>query len=167
MSIERIVSAVVLAATTACVVAVTAYASTSNSPPCTPKVTTIAGHKAAVNCGPATVTLHVGGKTYIFRQGFCEQSKSAGSALELNLGTTVVGAKNNGGKSRFTLVIGHVHSAASVFSAYYGGREVLRGESLINVHGTIPAKGTFTSQFTIGAKFTGSWDCHGVVWMGP
>ena len=76
----RIATAVLLAAATACTVALTANASKSNTPPCTPKITTIGGHKAAVNCGPATATLRIGGKTYTFRDGFCEQSKSTGAA---------------------------------------------------------------------------------------
>jgi hypothetical protein len=147
------------------VAASAAPAATTSAPPCTPKVTTIQGHRAGENCGPATLTLHVGGKTYVFRNGLCEQSKAAGTFLELNLGTTVVGAKNNLGKSKFTLVAAKT-GAASVFSAYYGGKKVLTAESLITIHGG-PAKGTFSSQITIGPKFTGSWDCHGVVWKGP
>jgi hypothetical protein len=137
------------------------------APPCTPKVTKIGRHQAAVNCGPATATLHISGKTYTFRNGFCQQSKSAGSALELNLGTTVVGVKGNAGMPDFNMLIGHVHSVASVFGAAYGGKDLLGGQSLINVSGNIPSKGTFTSRVTVGAKFTGSWNCHGVVWQGP
>jgi hypothetical protein len=148
------------------VAASTARAATTSAPPCTPKLTTIQGHRAAVNCGPATVTLHVGGKTYVFRQGFCEQSKAANTELELNLGTSVVGARDNLGKSRFSLVIVS-NKVASVFSAYYGGKKALTAESLITVHGNLPARGTFASKVTFGPAFTGSWDCHGVVWKGP
>ena len=140
-------------------------ATTSSAPPCLPKVTTIQGHKAAVNCGPATVTLHISGKTYVFRSGFCRQSKETN--LELNMGTTVIGAKNNLGKSNFTLVIAHVRTTGAVFSAYSGGKEILKAESVVDVRGNVPAKGTFTSKITIGPKFTGSWDCHGVVWKTP
>jgi hypothetical protein len=77
-----------------------------------------------------------------------------------------LGSANNGGKSRFTLAVTNAH-AASVFSAYYGGKKVLTAESLITVRGKLPGKGTFTSKVTFGPKFTGSWDCHGVVWKGP
>lgn len=162
------ITVLVAAVFAAAVGATTGSAGTAASaPPCTPKISKIQGHQAAINCGPATATLHISGKTYTFRNGFCEQSKSAGSALELNLGTTVVGAKGNAGKSDFSLLIGPVRSTAAVFHADNGGREILRGESLIDVRGAIPAKGTFTSKFTIGAKFTGSWNCNGVVWQGP
>jgi hypothetical protein len=142
--LRHILIASAVAAGTAGVVTVTAMAAaapmraSATAPPCTPKITTIQGHKAAVNRGQATATLHISGKTYTFGSGFCQQSKSANSDLELNLGTTVVGAENNAGKPKFTIVIGHVHSVASVFSAYYSG-----------------------------AKFTGSWNCHGVVWQAP
>jgi hypothetical protein len=139
----------------------------ASAPPCTPKVTKIQGHQAAVDCGPATATLHISGKTYIFHDGFCEQSKSAGDALQLSLGTTVLGARGNAGKPNFSMLIGHVHSVASVFHADYGGRDLLGGDSLINVSGNIPSKGTFTSRVTSGAEFTGVWDCHGLVWQAP
>ena len=43
----RIAAAVLIAATASCTFALTAEASKSNSPPCTPKVTTIGGHKAS------------------------------------------------------------------------------------------------------------------------
>jgi hypothetical protein len=168
IAITIVISAAV-ATTAAALAASTAAAGSDASrskPPCTPKVTKIQGHQAAVNCGPATATLHISGKTYTFRNGFCQQSKSAGSALQLDLGTTVLGVKGNAGKPDFSMLIAHVHAVASVFHADYGGRQIL-GDSLINVKGNIPSKGTFTSRVTVGAKFTGSWNCHGVVWQTP
>jgi hypothetical protein len=156
----------------AAVAAVSAHAASGGAaPPCAPKITTIQGHRAGVNCGPATATLHIGGRTYTFRNGFCEQSKSAGSKLELNLGTTVIGVKGNAGKPSFSmLILAHLHSAfgsGSVFGADYEGKSLLGGEGLINARGNIPSKGTFTSTVSAGAKFTGSWNCHGVVWRTP
>ena len=155
----------IITAVTAIVAAAAAPAATTSAPPCTPKIITIQGHRAGVNCGPATATLHVNGKTYTFRNGYCEQSKAAGTQVELNLGTAVLGAKNNLGRSGWSIVIAK-SKAAAVFSAYYGGKKVLAGENLINVKGTV-AKGTFTPQLPAGPKFSGSWDCHGVIWKGP
>jgi hypothetical protein len=155
----------VAAAAMAAATAPTRVAATA--PPCTPKITKIEGHTAAVNCGPATATLRIRGRTYTFHNGFCEQSKAAGSALELTLGTTVIGASGNAGKPDFDMTIGKNHFVAAVSSADYGGKDLLGGEGLINVRGKIPAKGTFTSRVTAGAKFTGSWNCHGVVWQAP
>lgn len=163
----RIASAVLLTAATACTVAVTADASKSNSPPCTPKITKIKGHQAGINCGPATATLTVGGKTHTFRRGFCEQSKAAATALQLILGTTVLGGKNNAGQPGFDLTIGK-NRAASVGYAYYGGRDLLKDDlDLINFSGSLPSHGRFTSLATAGTKFSGSWNCHGVVWKAP
>lgn len=163
----RIAIAVLLVATTACAIALTASASTRSSPPCTPKVTTIGGHRAGVDCGPATATLRIGGKTYTFHKGFCQQSKAAGTALELTLGTTVLGGKNNAGQPAFDLTITK-YRAASVGYAYYGGRNLLKDNlNLINYSGSLPSHGTFTSLATAGTKFTGSWNCHGVFWKGP
>jgi hypothetical protein len=139
----------------------------AGAPPCVPKIAKIQGHPAAINCGPATATLHISGKTYTFHNGFCEQRKAAGDALQLYLGTTVTGVKGNAGKPTFSMLIGHVHTVASVFRADYGGKDLLDGQSLINVRGNIPGKGIFTSRVTAGAKFTGSWNCHGVVWHAP
>ena len=137
------------------------------APPCAPKITQIQGHQAAVNCGPATATLHISGKTYTFHNGFCQQSKLAGDALQLTLGTTVLGVEGNAGKPQFSMLIGHVHTVASVFGADYGGKDLLGGQSLITVRGNIPSRGSFASRVTVGAKFTGSWNCHGVVWKAP
>lgn len=166
----RIATAVLLATTTACTVVLTADASTRNSPPCTPKIATIGGHKAAVNCGPATATVRIGGRSYTFRNGFCEQSKSTGAAPELNLGTTVIGVRGNAGRADLNMLIdARLHSpfgTGSVFHADYGGRQIL-GDSLIKARGNLPSKGTFTGTAATGAKFTGSWDCHGFVWQRP
>jgi hypothetical protein len=171
--VKRIVPVIILAlacGAAACIVTAAADASKSNSPPCLPKVTTIGGHKAAVNCGPATATLRIGGRSYTFRNGFCEQSKSTGAAPELNLGTTVIGVKGNAGKADLDLLIdAHLHSpfgSGTVFHADYGGRQVL-GDSLIKVRGNLPSRGTFTGTTATGTKFTGSWNCHGFVWQRP
>jgi hypothetical protein len=87
-----------------------------------------------------------------------------------NLGTTIVGVKGNGGKANFSMLIGNFHTAfgsGSVFGADYGGKSLLGGEGLINARGAIAAKGTFTSTVAAGAKFSGSWNCHGFVWRRP
>jgi len=163
------------ALTFACCLAATASfsagAASTTAPPCTPKVTTIQGHRAAVNCGPATATLTIGGRTYTFHNGFCQQSKSSGAAPELNLGTTVIGVKGNAGKPSLNMLVdARLHSTygtGSVFGANYGGKALLAGESLIKASGKIPGSGTFTSTVSFGAKFTGTWNCHGVIVQSP
>src|SRR5581483_3338052 len=87
----------------------------------------------------------------------------------LDLGTNVDDEKGNADKPEFTMLITKFHTAygsGSVFGADYGGKDLFpNGQTLINVRGKLPAAGTFTSSFTLGAKFTGSWNCHGVVWQ--
>jgi hypothetical protein len=137
----------------------------SAAPPCTPRVTTVGGKQAVANCGPAVVIVHVAGKSYTFKGGICSQSKSAGAALELDVGTLVRGAKGNAGKPYIGLLIAG-KSLASVFEADYGGKQLF-GDTLIKASGDIPSKGTFVSTAGLGPSFTGSWDCHGVVYEGP
>lgn len=99
---------------------------------------------------------------------FCQQSKAAGTAPELELGTTVLGAKGNAGRPDFSMtIVARLHSAygSGTVDANSGGRDLLAGEGLVKARGNMPDQGTFAS--TIGAKFTGSWNCHGVVWQGP
>lgn len=167
----RIAPVALLAAAATCTVALTANAaSKGGAPPCTPKIGTIGGHKAAINCGPATATLKIGGKSYTFSNGFCEASKSTGAAPQLDLGTTVIGVPGNAGKPDFSMLIdARLHStfgSGSVFHADYAGRQIL-GDSLIKASGNIPSKGTFTGTVATGARFTGSWNCHGFVWQRP
>ena len=155
-------------ATAAAMAAATTPMRAAAAPPCKPKITKIQGHQAAVNCGPATATLHISGKTYTFRNGFCEQSKvgrrraPAQSRHDRYSASKATRASPTSACSSVTFT-----RVASVFGADYGGKDLLGGDSLINVRGNIPSKGTFTSRVTTGAKFTGSWNCHGVVWQAP
>jgi hypothetical protein len=159
----RIATAVLLAGAATCTVALTAGASPRNAPPCTPKIATIAGHKGVVNCGPATATLRMGSRSYTFRNRILRAEHPAGSAPELELGTTLVGVKGNARRPDLTMLIeARVHSG-SIFHADYGGKRIL-GDSLIDAKGNLPSKGTFTGTEAIGPKFSGSWDCHGVIW---
>ena len=67
------------------------------------------------------------------------------------------------------LIDARLHStfgSGSVFNADYGGKQIL-GDSLIKVSGNTPSKGTFTGTTATGAKFTGSWNCHGFVLQRP
>jgi hypothetical protein len=160
---------IVIATTSAAVAAATAPANSDASrggPPCKPTLIKVQAHPAAVNCGPATATLHIGGKTYTFRNGLCEQSKAAGAALSLDLGTTVIGARGNAGRPHFTIDVVKNVPTGSV-GADYGGKTLI-DDALATVSGKIPARGTFKSKFSgpaFGPSFTGSWNCHGVVWQ--
>lgn len=155
---------------TAALTAVSAHAGPrGGGPQCQPKMIKVGGYRAAVFCGPATATLKIGGKTYTFKDGLCQNSKAAGSALELDLGTLLSGGRGNAGKAYFSMLVDHVRTTASVGGADYGGRDLMRGVlPLIDVKGNIPLEGTFTStNVGSGPTFSGSWNCHGAFWKGP
>ena len=156
---------IAVAAAGSLLVAQAPSAGAAGAPPCVPKLTTIAGKHAVVGCGPAVVIVHVAGRSYTFTGGLCTQSKSAGAELQLDVGTLVVGAKGNAGKPYISFLIGP-HGLASAFEADYGGKQLF-GDTLIKANGNIPSKGTFVSTAGLRASFTGSWDCHGVVYQAP
>jgi hypothetical protein len=126
---------------------------------CTPKITKIKGHTAVVNCGPATATLHVGGKTYTFKNGTC--AIQANGLPLVQLGTGVVGVKNNDGYPLFQLE-GLTKDDTTV-SANSGSFRLsaLVGKATGNgKHGKIVFSG-HTGDNSV--SFSGSVNCHGVV----
>ena len=131
-------------------------------PPCQPRHVTVAGHPAIRFCGPATVVISAGGHTYRFSGGLCERSATI-DGLELEVGTLVRGAHGNGGRSFVSLVIAASPSESEAFEAYSGGRQLF-GDSVVAPGGRLISRGTFSGLF--GAAFSGSWNCHGVVYDG-
>ena len=138
-------------------------AGAASASPCAPRVGTIGGRRAIAYCGPATVVIQVGGRTYQFRHGLCDRSSTVG-AVALNLGTLVQGSRGNAGRSFVGLVIAKTPSESEAFEAYAGGQQLF-ADSVIVEGGPLLAKGTFTS--VLGSAFSGSWDCHGVIYSGP
>jgi len=138
-------------------------AGAASAPPCAPRVTTTDGHRSIAYCGPATVTIELAGRTYRFHNGLCDRSATIG-ALELNVGTIVRGARGNAGHSFVSLVIARSPSESEAFEADAGGRQLF-GDTVISLGGNPLGSGTFTG--ILGAAFTGSWSCHGVVYSGP
>ena len=163
---KRTTIALVLALACALAGAATVSARPADAPPCTPKVTKTGGKLTSINCGPATAQVTLKGKTYKFKSGFCQLSKSTG-ALELSLGTLVLNAKGNAGRPYVSILLRKVAGklSGSLFEADLGGKKIL-GDTLIDANGSV-AKGTFTSEFSVNGAFTGSWNCHGVVWNSP
>lgn len=141
----------------------TASAGASSAPPCSPRYTTVGGRPAITYCGPATVVIDVGGRTYQFRGGLCDLSRTAGG-LELNVGTHVRGPAGNSGKPYVSLLIANPPSESEAFEADDGGSQLF-GDSVVAEDGTLIAEGSFAGEF--GAVFTGSWNCHGVIYHGP
>jgi hypothetical protein len=130
---------------------------------CAPQVSAINGRRAIAYCGPATVVIQFGGRTYRFRHGLCDRSRTIGG-LALSVGTLVQGAMGNAGRPFVSLLIAQSPSESEAFEADAGGQQLF-GDSVIAQGGTLSAKGTFTSLY--GVAFSGSWDCHGVIYSGP
>ncbi|HEY0277122.1 MAG TPA: hypothetical protein VGC32_02515 [Solirubrobacterales bacterium] len=139
-------------------------AQAAEAPPCTPQLTKSHGKETVINCGPATVTLQVEGHTYHYRHGFCQDSKSAGAKLSLDMGTLVAGTHGNAGEPYFSMLIANADIDGSVFEADFGGKQVL-GDNLISYSNGVMT-GTFKGEHTEVA-FSGSWNCHGVLWHAP
>jgi hypothetical protein len=147
------------------VVSLSAQAANRSAPPCVPKLQKLNGQPVVYECGPATATLHAGGKTYTYRSGLCQQSKSAGLGLALDLGTLAATAKGNAGKAYLSIAVAKI---GGTVNGYEHGK--LIANDLVTISGSFPKQGTFKSR-TGGsgsaANFSGSWNCHGVVWQAP
>jgi hypothetical protein len=136
----------------------------SAAAPCTPKTPTIKGNPAMALCGPATATVTVGGRTYSFQNGFCAEQIPHSDSFQLSLGTDVPtfgGPSDNGDQPFFSMDIANGHKSASVAAAYFGGRKLI-ANAPISLSGQVPTKGSFKSNGS-NPKFSGTWDCHGVL----
>jgi hypothetical protein len=130
--------------------------------PCKPRVSTVQGHRAIAYCGPATAVLEIGGRTYSFQHGLCDRSATMGG-VELNIGTLVQGAAGNAGRPFISMVIAESPSESEAFEADAGGH-LLIPDSVIVPGGTLFGQGTFSPL--LGPPFSGSWNCHGVIYSG-
>ena len=152
-----------LGATAIAAVIATATAGAAPASPCAPRRSTISRHRAIAYCGPATVVIQIAGTSYQFHNGICDRSATMGG-LELDVGTLVQGAVGNAGKPFVGLLIAQPPSESEAFEADAKGRQLF-GDTVVAPAATLLAKGTFTSLY--GAAFSGSWDCHGVIYAGP
>ena len=79
----------VVAAAALLVVAATAAASPERASACVAGVKKINGVSARTFCGPATATVHINGKTILYKGGQCSKSSFGWS---INIGTVVLGS---------------------------------------------------------------------------
>ena len=149
----------------ACGLAAAPGASASATAParCTPRASTIDGRHAISYCGPATVTIDLGGTTYRFRGGLCDVSRTV-RGLALDVGTLVAGAAGNAGRPFVSLVIAHSPSESDAFVADSSGQQLF-ADTILVPGGPLFSQGTFESE--LGVAFTGTWDCHGAIYFGP
>jgi hypothetical protein len=148
---------VALVASIAAAIAVSVGAGVAGATPtrsaCTLSSKTVKGHKAAIYCGSATASLHIGGTSYSFKSGTCIWE---GGTLILDVGTQVNGAANNAGEPLFALT-----SATGLASVYaFSGRFHL-GMSSVKIAAHAHSSGTFKGREPLGAtrRFTGAYRC--------
>jgi hypothetical protein len=140
-----------------------ASATTTSTAPCTPSTSSIGGGAATHYCGPATAKLKVNGKTYAFKNGYCQSIPGFESDITLGLfakGRGGSGTLNNAGKPYFKLDLGPGES--SDLALTYSGGKLLPSEGAVSWKGTATSGGTFKSLSKVPASFSGSWSCHGV-----
>ena len=113
----------------------------SSKAPCKPSTSKIEGGAAVNYCGPATAMLRVSGKTYTFKNGFCQSIP--GFENDVTLGTFAKGkggsgTPDNGGKPYFKLDLGPGKSSYLALT-YFGG-------NLLSAEGSLSFSGTVTSR---------------------
>lgn len=166
----KLVALIATAAITGSLVADAAAASPaaragSTRPPCVPKITATKGHGEVEYCGPATATLTIAGKTYTFKNGYCENDPAAHFTLQLTLGAIVEGQRNgNLGVPLFELNIINSSIKIDTVTADSGGK-TLTSVGAVTIKGSL-TNGTFasTKSFLNSKPFSGSWNCHGPIY---
>jgi hypothetical protein len=139
-----------------------ASAATTATAPCTPSTSSIDGGPATHYCGPATGKVKVSGKSYAFKNGFCQTIPGFEADITLGVLTKpkgVSGSLSNGGQPYFRLDLGPGESSSLALT--YSGGHLLSSEGPVSWKGTT-SKGTFKSLSKVPASFSGSWNCHGV-----
>ena len=122
---------------------------------CALRSRTIKGHKAVVYCGPATASLHIGGKSYTFKNGTCIWS----GGLILTVGTQVNGVPASANNEGAPLI--QLSGSIGTGTVYaYSGRFHL-GMSIVKLTAHGHSSGTFKGREPLGATrpFTGSYRC--------
>jgi hypothetical protein len=139
----------------------------SSRPPCVPKYGSAKGHTYVDYCGPATATVTVGKKTYTFDNGWCGTDTKNHIQLQLQLGVIeLVKSPVNGGQTQFSLTdIQDGSLGVTDVDADLGGKVLVNSGVTLKgaVKGTLTASGTFTSSAYASPTFSGTWNCHGVV----
>jgi hypothetical protein len=133
---------------------------------CTSGPTTYHGVRAYRSCGPATAVARVGSRTVRFRGGTCRRTSTA---LELNIGTTVIGNTNRPLPRYFGVSVGRlfgVGKPARRDGTYSGGTLALvdRGKRLASFGASVVlaggrTRGSFTARLIGGGSVSGTFRC--------
>ena len=135
---------------------------------CKAGMTTFGGTNARVFCGPATATVHTGGKTFTIRQGSCERGAKY---LSINIGEIVLGTSSKPKPEYFGLSIGKLPylggGAVSRDGTYHTGvvaldhagkGYALRAQAKVTLTNG-RSRGTFSATQLTGGVVTGSFRC--------
>jgi len=135
---------------------------------CTAGLTTFGGTNARVFCGPATATVHAGGKTFTIRQGSCMKGAKY---LSVNIGEIVLGTANKPKPDYFGLDVGQVPlaggSPAPKDGTYHSGiialdhagkGYALRAQATVKLTNN-RSRGSFIGTLLTGGTITGTFSC--------
>ena len=132
-------------------------------------------------CGPAVVTLQIGGKTEIFRSGSCFHANGApGIIVEVGTQITNSGVVSNALKGGVPYIVLRLSATTrSNVAAYFGNTVVIENDGLHGVpisRNPYGLSGSFTGRSprvsgTLkddhpAATFSGRWNCGGTVLPG-
>jgi hypothetical protein len=115
-----------------------------------------------VECGPATGTLTDARRTYAFKGGYCERQPQ--NNFQVFIGD-VSTARGNDGQPYFFLTADTRTHRGSI-GVSFGGKVIVPA-STVDLTGSL-LHGAFAGKnANTGAAFSGSWNCHGVMYVGP
>jgi len=155
MKVALVVTTAVAAVLGATAVASANPAASRGGLPCKPKIGTLGGKPSMALCGPATVRVTIDGKSYSFKNGYCQADSSQ---FQISLGTVTGDSKHNHGLPHFSMF----GKSTADLTAVYGGKSLVGGMTLVTVKGSGTNAGTFVSRLGT-PKVRGSWNCHGVI----
>lgn len=143
-------------------------AGAATSAGCKAGMTTYNGASARAFCGPATATVHAGGKTFTIRQGSCDKGAKY---VSVNIGEIVLGKTSKPKPEYFGLNIGKIPylggAPASHDGTYHSGVVAvvhagkgygLRAQARVTLTNG-RSRGTFSATVLTGGVVTGSFRC--------
>src|SRR5438067_2979192 len=124
--------------------------------PCT-RIHTVGGLRMSTYCGPARVTLHVGGKTYLIGGGFCYKTSTA---LAVAAGSTLAGnpIKNLSVRGKVRLPFFTINTFAAPRDGTYTRTEIeyaLVGDPISPVGTIVPVVSIKVAGNRTHGSFTG------------
>jgi hypothetical protein len=147
----------IVGATAALVLAASALASPQHASSCVAGVKKINGVSARTFCGPAKATVHVNGKTVLYKGGECSKSSFGWS---INIGTVVLGSLSK--KPEYFGITAESKAgtqANGAVAVVHGGKSLAVTGSTITLKPGLKS-GSFSGKvFGAPTRVTGSFTC--------